>query len=141
MVTALVSGVSQNDWREISVSENIAIIMQKMIDMSNGNPYDINHFMKVYAFLSMIGLRKRLPEITQTILEAAAVIHNMACPLRLEKYRNKDGKFQEQENIPLTQNFLSDVGLSAEVKERIIYLVHHHHTYVDVEWHGLSNSS
>lgn len=113
--------------------EKIPDIIQKMIDMSNGNLHDINHFMKVYAFSRIIGLREGLPEITQTILEAAAVIHDIACPLCREKYGNTNGKFQEQEGLPLARNFLSDVNLSDEMKERIIYLVSHHHTYADVD--------
>ena len=55
--------------------------MERMIDMSKGNLHDINHFMKVYAFSRIIGLQEELPEITQTILETAAVIHDIACPL------------------------------------------------------------
>lgn len=113
--------------------ENVAAIIQKMIGMSNGNLHDINHFMKVYAFSRMIGLREGLPEITQTILEAAAAIHDIACPLCREKYGNTNGNLQEQEGIPLAQNFLSDVKLTDEMKERIIYLVGHHHTYAGVD--------
>ncbi len=107
--------------------------MERMIDMSKGNLHDINHFMKVYAFSRIIGLQEELPEITQTILETAAVIHDIACPLCREKYGNTNGKFQEQEGIPLAQNFLADVELPDEMKERIVYLVAHHHTYVDVD--------
>ncbi len=113
--------------------ENISAIMQKMIDMSNGNMHDINHFMKVYAFSRMIGLQEGLPEITQTILEAAAVIHDIACPLCREKYGNTNGKFQEQEGVLLARNFLSGMELSDEAKERIIYLVGHHHTYTVID--------
>ncbi len=113
--------------------ENISTIIRKMIDMSNGNLHDINHFMKVYAFSRMIGLQEGLPEITQTILEATAVIHDIACPLCREKYGNANGKFQEQEGVPLAQSFLSDAELPGEMKERIIYLVGHHHTYAGVD--------
>lgn len=113
--------------------ENISAIIQKMIDMSNGNLHDINHFMKVYAFSRMIGLQEGLTEITQTILEVTAVIHDIACPLCREKYGNTNGKFQEQEGILLARSFLSDMKLSDETKERIIYLVGHHHTYTDID--------
>ena len=88
--------------------------MERMIDMSKGNLHDINHFMKVYAFSRIIGLQEELPEITQTILETAAVIHDIACPLCREKYGNTNGKFQEQEGIPLAQNFFADVELRNE---------------------------
>ena len=113
--------------------ESITTIIQKMIDMSTGNIHDINHFMKVYAFSRMIGLQEGLPEITQTILEATAVIHDIACPLCREKYVNTNGRFQEQEGVLLARNFLSGMELSDETKERIIYLVSHHHTYTDID--------
>ena len=113
--------------------ENIPIIIRKMIDISNGNMHDINHFMKVYALSRMIGLQEGLTETTQAILEATAIIHDIACPLCREKYGNTNGKNQEQEGIPLARSFLSDIELSDEAKERIIYLVGHHHTYTDID--------
>ena len=104
--------------------ENIPIIIRKMIDISNGNMHDINHFMKVYALSRMIGLQEGL---------ATAIIHDIACPLCREKDGNTNGKNQEQEGIPLARSFLSDIELSDEAKERIIYLVGHHHTYTDID--------
>ena len=43
---------------------------------------------------------------SQYILEAAAVIHDIACPLCREKYGNADGKHQEAESEPLVRAFL-----------------------------------
>lgn len=113
--------------------ENISVIVQKMIAVSGGNLHDISHFMKVYAFSRIIGLQEGLPETTQITLEAAAVIHDIACPLCREKYGDTNGKHQEQEGIPLAQNFLSEVALPEKIKERIVYLVGRHHTYTDVD--------
>lgn len=111
----------------------ISNITQKMISESDGNFHDINHFMKVYAFARTIGLKEKLPEITQVTLEAAAMIHDIACPLCREKYGNTNGKHQEQEGIPLAREFLSDIELPDDMKERIVYLVGRHHTYTGVD--------
>ena len=59
--------------------------------------------------------------------------HDIACPLCREKYGNTNGKYQEQEGIPLVRAFLSDTGLSPEQIERVAYLVGHHHTYINVD--------
>lgn len=111
------------------MSDVVSTVMQKMIAMSNGNMHDINHFMKVYAYARMIGCEEGLEENAETTLEVASVIHDIACPLCREKYGNTNGKLQEQEGIVLAKEFLTDIHLSDEMKERIVYLVGHHHTW------------
>lgn len=115
------------------ISNKTSTIIQKMIDLSNGNIYDINHFMTVFAFARTIGLQEKLLQETQTILEIAAIIHDIACPLCREKYGNTNGNYQEQEGIALAQDFLFDIALPDEMKKRIVYLVGHHHTYTGVD--------
>ena len=61
------------------------------------------------------------------------MIHDIACPLCREKYGNASGKHQEQESAPLVEAFLEDTGVDEAMKERISYLVCHHHTYEDVD--------
>ena len=55
--------------------------MKKMIDRAEGNHHDINHFMKVHSFARTIGLMEGLDEETQYLLEASAIVHDIACPL------------------------------------------------------------
>ena len=57
----------------------ICEITKKMIEYSNGNLHDINHFMKVYAYAKTIGQCEKIDESTQAILEAAALVHDIAC--------------------------------------------------------------
>ena len=66
----------------------ISEIMKKMILYSNGNTHDINHFMKVYGYAKMIGECEHLAAKEQKILEIAAILHDIACPLCREKYGN-----------------------------------------------------
>ena len=65
---------------------------------------------------------------TQTVLEVAAIVHDIACPLCREKYGNTNGKYQEKEGEILTAEFLKDTGYSEEFINRVIFLVGHHHT-------------
>ena len=71
---------------------------------------------------------KQLNKDTQFILEVASITHDIACPLCREKYENTNGKYQEEEGIPLVKTFLSDTGMTETQIERIAYLVGHHHT-------------
>src|SRR5699024_1742969 len=106
----------------------IAHIAQKMIRESHGNLHDINHFLKVYAYARTIGVSEGLDPAAQTILEAAALLHDIACPLCREKYGNTDGAYQEKEGAPLAAAFLQDSGLSPEAIDRVVWLVGHHHS-------------
>lgn len=103
-------------------------IMLKMIDYSKGNLHDINHFMKVYAYAKTIGECENLSPSEQEILEVAAIVHDIACPLCREKYGNTNGRYQEEEGVILTREFLRDTNLPEEAVERIVFLVGHHHT-------------
>lgn len=113
----------------MTISELIA----KMIDFYHGNLHDINHFIKVYAYAKTIGEGERLDEETQTLLEIAAIVHDIACPLCREKYGNANGTLQEQEGPALTVEFLRGSGLAESQIDRIVYLVAHHHTLAGIE--------
>lgn len=108
-------------------------ITAKMIDFYTGNLSDINHFLKVYAYAQTLGQLEKLDKTTQEILEIAAIVHDIACPLCREKYGNTDGKHQEAESEALLREFLQEFELAADVLERVIFLVCHHHTYENVD--------
>ena len=112
---------------------NISEMIQKMIGYSDGNIHDIEHFMKVWAYAKTIGELEHLDEATQFILEAAAIMHDIACPLCREKYGNADGKHQEEEGPALVIDFLKDSGMSDAQINRVSYLVGHHHTLDCIE--------
>lgn len=107
--------------------------IEKMIGFYRGNQADINHFLKVFAYAETIGRLEHLEEETQNILEIAAIVHDIACPLCREKYGNTNGAYQEAESKALLRPFLAEFALPAKIEERVIYLVTHHHTYTDVE--------
>lgn len=110
----------------------ISEVTKKMIDYSDGNLHDINHFLKVYAYAKTIGEIENLDSKTQEVLEVAALLHDIACPLCREKYGNTNGKYQEKEGELLTAEFLKDTGYSDEFIKRVVYLVGQHHTFMDI---------
>ena len=106
---------------------------QKMIAFYKGNLHDIDHFLKVWAMAKTIGELEGLDSHTQEILELAAVVHDIACPLCREKYGNTNGKHQELESPPLVEEFFDGLPVSRPDMERISWLVAHHHTYTNVD--------
>ena len=113
--------------------KTIAELMEQMIVFSNGNLHDITHFITVWTYAKTIGELEGLKPDTQYLLEAAAIVHDIACPLCREKYGHADGKLQEKEGPALVRAFLADSGMTEAQKERIAYLVGHHHTLSGID--------
>lgn len=67
------------------------------------------------------------------ILELAAVVHDIACPLLRKERGSAPGGEQEKAGPPLVREFYKDSGLDEEMLERICYLVGHHHTFSGVD--------
>ena len=113
--------------------QNISEMAARMIDFYHGSLHDINHFIKVWTYAKTIGELEHLDSETQFILETAAVVHDISCPLCREKYGNADGKHQEEESPALVADFLKDTGMSSAQVDRIVYLVSHHHTLDNIQ--------
>lgn len=105
----------------------------KLCRESKGNIHDINHFMKVYAFAKCIGEKEGLPARAQLLLETAAIIHDIACPLCREKYGSAPGHLQEKESPALVEEFLREFALPRDFVDDAVWLVSHHHSYRDVQ--------
>lgn len=111
----------------------VEMILKRMVAISDGNLHDINHFLKVWAYARAIGLLEELDEESQTTLEIAALVHDIACPLCREKYGNTSGRRQEKEGGPMAEEFLAAFDLPQRVKDRVRWLVEHHHTFRDIQ--------
>ena len=122
-----------NDYERKCVTMTVAKIMKKMIDFSEGNTHDINHFMKVWTFAKTICELEMADEKTRFVIEIAAITHDIACPLCRIKYGNTNGKYQEIEGEPLVRKFLADTEMSQAQIDRVAYLVGHHHTLTNID--------
>ena len=114
-------------------SMTISQIMEKMIAFFDGNIHDIDHLIRVWTYARTIGELENLDRETQFLLEVAAITHDIACPLCRVKYGNTNGKYQEEEGIPMVKEFLSDIGIAEEVIDRVAFLVGHHHTFSGID--------
>ena len=89
----------------------------------------VNHFLKVYACARTIGEGEGLDELTQQILETAAIVHDIGIRPSMEKYGSGAGKYQELEGPPVARELLGTLGYANQVIDRVCTLVGHHHTY------------
>ena len=111
----------------------VAATTQKMIAFYRGNIHDIDHFLKVWAMAKTIGELEVLDKHAQEVLELAAVVHDIACPLCREKYGDTNGKYQELESPPLVEAFFKGLPVERPDVERVSWLVAHHHTYANID--------
>ena len=110
----------------------VDMAIERMLDFYKGNFHDISHFLNVYTLAKTIGVQEKLDENAQHILELAAIVHDISCPLCREKYGDTNGKKQELESPPLVKAFLEELSVSAKIIQRVSWIVAHHHTYTDV---------
>ena len=106
----------------------ISSLTEQMIRYCKGSLHDIEHFLKVWAYARTIGEREGLDSQTQEILEVAAILHDIACPMCREKYGSTAKEYQEPEGAILAAEFLGDSGYPQALIDRVVYLVGHHHT-------------
>lgn len=116
------------------MNENlVSQILEDMIHYSKGNLHDIAHFMKVYSFARTIAVEEGVKDDLLISIEITAILHDISCPLCRIKYGNTNGKHQEEESGPLVKDFLKDYPIEEKTKERINYIISHHHTITNVD--------
>lgn len=111
----------------------VTLTMRKMLENPQNNLHDINHLLKVYGYAKTIGELEGLPPKTQRVLEVAALVHDIACPLCRQKYGHADGAHQQTEGEPMARAFLPGTGLAPDEIDRVAYLVGHHHTLEGID--------
>lgn len=98
-----------------------------------GQPYRIQHFMKVYGYAKLIGEEERIDARTQKILNAAAIVHDIGIKKSEEIYGDSIGSHQEELGPAIAENMLKKLGYDEELIQRVSYLVGHHHTYDPID--------
>ena len=104
-----------------------------MIAYDAGDPMRIQHFLKVHAFARLIGLDEGLDEHTQSVLEAAALVHDIGIHPAEAKYGSSAGKYQEELGPAEAEKLLTGLGWPEADIRRISFLVGHHHTYTAID--------
>ena len=84
-------------------------------------------------FAQLIASGELLDPATRTVVECAALVHDIGIHAAEEKYGRADGKHQEAEGPALAQALLGETALDKARCERVCWLVGHHHTYAPVD--------
>lgn len=105
----------------------------KMIEYYRGDPHQIQHFVKVHSFASLLGREEGLDAKTQLTLEIAAMVHDIGIKPALQKYGSSAGPYQELVGMDAAWELLAPMNIAEDVIQRVCYLVSRHHTYTDVD--------
>lgn len=109
-------------------------LILKMVEFDKGDPKRIQHFMKVYEFAHIIGVKENIDENTLFILDIASIMHDIGIHPAEVKYGSANGKLQEQEGPAYAREMLAEFQeINPEQIERVCYLIGHHHTYENVD--------
>lgn len=109
-------------------------LILRMTEFNKGDARRIQHFLKVYEFAHLIGICEGVDSQTQKILDVASIMHDIGIRPSEEKYGKCNGKLQEQEGPAYAETMLLDCHMVTEKeKDRVCYLIGHHHTYDNVD--------
>ena len=96
----------------------IAPLIQKMIKYNHGNAKRISHALKVHNYAKTIAILEKVNEYDLFNLESAAILHDIGIKVCEKKYNSTEGKILE--------------NLDYKNINRILFLIGHHHTYINV---------
>jgi HD superfamily phosphodiesterase len=86
------------------------------------------HAVKVYAYAAGIGKEEALTPTEYETLKAAAILHDIGIPEAVRLHGSGAGPYQEAEGARLVPAFLEEAGVTGVDKDRVVWLVGHHHT-------------
>ena len=115
------------------MEQKISRLMAAMMEYEAGCPARAQHLLKVYGFARHIAVLEGMAEETRQTLEAAALVHDIGIKPSLEKYGSSAGEYQEKEGPEAARPMLEKLGFPQEMRERVCWLVGHHHTYHDID--------
>ena len=109
-------------------------LIVKMIEFNAGDPKRIQHFIKVFEFAHVIGVKEGMDQASLRILDIASIMHDIGIRPSEEKYGRCDGKLQEQEGPIYARDMLAAFpDVNSEEIDRVCFLISHHHTYENVD--------
>ena len=85
---------------------NQSQLILEMSDYLANDPRRIHHFLKVLGFAKVISSCEQLDPCTATILETAAILHDIGSKISEAKYGQSNGKLQEQEGPAEPERYL-----------------------------------
>lgn len=107
-----------------------AHLMTQVLRYEAGHARRTQHILKVYALAKLLGEQEQLPIEQQQILQAAAILHDIAIKYCKEHCNGDASQKNQQREAPrLVHDFLSEANYLPSYIAQITELVLHHHDY------------
>ncbi len=113
--------------------EKIDALYEIMLKFFGGDAKRCQHLLKVHSLAAYLGRKEGLDPLTQETLELAALCHDCGIKEAEARFGYNNGKLQEEFGPEAARELLAPLCLLKEQRERIFYLVGHHHTYDHIE--------
>ncbi|NJD04759.1 MAG: HD domain-containing protein [Ruminiclostridium sp.] len=110
-----------------------AKVLDKMIHYFGKDIRRVNHALKVYGFAQAISGLEKINAFQRTVVETAAILHDIGIKEAERKYNSSAGKYQETEGPPIAQEIMKNEGIDAPVIDRVCYLIGNHHSYGKID--------
>jgi predicted HD phosphohydrolase len=104
-------------------------ILESAITYNGNDVKRINHLLKVYSFAHLIGIMEKCDTKTQEIIDISAILHDIGIHEAERKHNSSAGNWQEIEGPPVAGELLKNFNLNDVIKNRILFLIGHHHQY------------
>ncbi len=110
-----------------------ARVLNKMIHYFGNDVRRVNHALKVFGFAEAIAGLEKLSGFQSTVVELAAILHDIGIKEAERKYNSSAGKYQEMEGPPIAEEILKSEGIDTPVIDRVCYLIGNHHSYGKID--------
>jgi len=106
----------------------IATVLQRMISYNGTDVVQTNHALKVTSFATLIAQMEGCDSATVELVTLAAILHDIGMHEAAAKHGSTAGKYQELEGPAVAAELMKDLAIDDSVKDRVCFLVGHHHT-------------
>jgi hypothetical protein len=93
----------------------------------------INHLLKLFSFAQHIGVSENCDAQLQTVIDISSILHDIGIHEAERKYSSSAGKWQEIEGPIVAQELLKELPLESGIKDRVLFLIGHHHSYNKID--------
>lgn len=109
---------------------NEAYLLYNVLCYEDGHSRHTQHILKVYALAKLLGEREKISVEEQQILQAAAILHDIAIKYCKEHYNGDASQDKQKQVAPfLEKRFLKAANYLPSYVPKIIELVNCHHDY------------
>ena len=116
------------DWRN-GMEHREEQLLQDAVMFEQGHLRRSTHILQVYALTKIIANGEKLSKQERNVVQAAAILHDIAIKVCKEKYQDASQSNQKKEAPELVMSFLNKYAYDKEERDEILDLVLHHHDY------------